>query len=169
MLVSSVAHSGTHPCKCGLAAEVLRRFGQLRLRVTGASMLPAVWPGDIVTVHSVRLPDVSRGDLVLFFRGQRFLVHRVLNVSDDGLQTRGDSVLGPDPPVHSDELLGRVVSITGAGGPRTPSQLGVTGSLVALAARHSTRVCNILLRLHALYRQVSWATAVFPPEAAWSN
>jgi len=169
MVVSSATHAGTQPFKCGVAAELLRRFGQLRLRVTGASMLPAIWPGDIVTIHSVRLSDVSRGDLVLFFRGQRFFVHRVLDVSDDSLLTRGDSVLGPDLPVSSQELLGRVVSITGAGSMRAPSQLRVIGTLVALAARHSTLVCNLLLRLHACYRQRLRATDVFPPEAAWSN
>ena len=168
-MVSSAIHAGTQPCKCGLAAEVLRRFGRICLRVTGASMLPAIWPGDIVTIHSVRFSDVSSGDLVLFFRGQRFLVHRVLDVSDDGLLTRGDSVLGPDPRVSSRELLGRVVSITGTGGSRMPSRLGAIRSLVALAARHSTPVCNILLRLHARYRQRLRATAVLPPEAAWSN
>lgn len=172
MLVSSVVHARTQPCKCGLAAEVLRRFGQLRLRVTGASMLPAIWPGDVVTIHSVQLSDVSRGDLVLFFRGQRFFVHRVLDVSGDSLLTRGDSVLSPDPPVHSDELLGRVVSITGAGGLRAPSQLGVIGSLVALATGHSTLVCNILLRLYARYRQLLRAatvSAMFRQEAVWPN
>lgn len=172
MLVSSVIPAEDRPCKCGLAAEVLRRFGQLRLRVTGASMLPAIWPGDVVTIHSARFSDVSRGDLVLFFRGQRFFVHRVLDVGDDSLVTRGDSVLGSDPPVHSDELLGRVASITGAGGTRVPSHLGAIGSLVASAARHSTLVCNILLRLHARYRQLlrtAPVTAVSRPEAAWSN
>jgi len=169
MLVSSVIRARTQACKCSLAAEVLRRFGQLRLRVTGASMLPAIWPGDVVTIRSVWLSDVSRGDLVLFFRGRRFLVHRVWDVLEDSLLTRGDSVLGPDLPVSSKELLGRVVSITGTGGTRMPSRLGAIRSLVALAARHSTPVCNILLRLHARYRQRLRATAQFPPEAAWSN
>ena len=33
--------------------EVLRRFGEARLRVTGSSMLPTVWPGDLVAVQGV--------------------------------------------------------------------------------------------------------------------
>ena len=37
--------------KCELAAEVLRSSGELRLRVTGSSMLPAVWPGDELTIR----------------------------------------------------------------------------------------------------------------------
>jgi len=171
MLVSSAIHAWIQPGKYDLASEVLQRFGQLRLRVTGASMLPAVWPGDVVTIHRSRFSEVSRGDLVLFFRDRRFFVHRVLEVSGHSLLTRGDSVLGPDPPVSPDELLGRVVSITGAGGTRAPSQLGAVGYLVARAARHSTFVSNMLLRLHARYRQVlrsAPVTAMSGPEAVWS-
>ena len=38
--------------QCELVADVARAFGEVRLRVTGASMLPAIWPGDIlVTVQ----------------------------------------------------------------------------------------------------------------------
>jgi len=43
--------------KCDLAADVIRRFGALRLRVNGFSMLPSIWPGDIaVCVAGGRLP-----------------------------------------------------------------------------------------------------------------
>jgi hypothetical protein len=172
MLVSPAIHPWTQPSKYELASEVLQRFGQLRLRVIGASMLPAVWPGDVVTIHRSRFSEVSHGDLVLFFRDRRFFVHRVLEASGNSLLTRGDSVLGPDPPVSPDELLGRVVSITGAGGTRAPSRLGAIGSLVALAARHSTFFSNMLLRLHGWYRQIlrtAPITAMSGPEAVWSN
>jgi hypothetical protein len=168
MLVSSI-YAQDQTCKCALAGEVLQRFGRLRLRATGTSMLPSIWPGDVVTIHSSRFSEVSGGDLVLFFRNGRFFVHRVLEVSGNSLLTRGDSVLGPDPPVSPDELLGRVVSISAAGSTRAPSQLGVAGRLLASAAGHSTVVCNILLRLHSLYYRLLRAVPVAAaprPEAA---
>jgi Peptidase S24-like len=172
MLVSSIGADDLKPCRCDLASEVLRRFGQLRLQVTGASMLPSIWPGDLVDIHRSSLNQISRGDVVLFLRGCRFIVHRVIEISRDGLITRGDSVLGPDSPVSSDELLGLVVSITGTGGRRVPSRLGAIGGLIAFAARHSTVFVHLLLRLHARYRQpmrpLSPAPA-FRPEAAWPN
>ena len=57
--------------KCDLAADVSRRFGVLRLRVTGFSMLPSIWPGDIACVSRV---DAYRpGDVVLFSRNGRLL------------------------------------------------------------------------------------------------
>jgi len=43
----------THALKCDLAADVIRGFGTLRLRVNGFSMLPSIWPGDVVCVCPV--------------------------------------------------------------------------------------------------------------------
>ena len=100
---------------CELAAEVLRSSGRLRLRATGASMLPAVWPGDILSVRSHDAVEALPGDIVLFGREGRLVAHRVVErtLCLDRIQwvTRGDSVGGNDAPVSSHELLGRVMAI----------------------------------------------------------
>ena len=36
---------------CDLAAEVADAFGRVRLRVSGTSMVPAIRPGDMVSVE----------------------------------------------------------------------------------------------------------------------
>jgi len=164
MLVSSI-HAEDQSCKCSLASEVLRRFGELRLQVTGASMLPSLWPGDLLSIRSARLPEVSRGDLVLFFRDNRFFVHRVLEVFTHRLLTRGDGLATPDPPVGRDELLGRVVCITRDGVTRPPSPLGAAGRLLAFGVGRSTTFCKVLLRLQPMCRRFlrpSTALAVIP-------
>jgi len=66
--------------KCDLAAEVLRSSGQLRLRVSGASMLPALWPGDILTVHRHDPTQLRPGDLVLAARNGGLAVHHLLAI-----------------------------------------------------------------------------------------
>jgi signal peptidase I len=92
-----------------LAADTLRRFGSLALRVTGTSMLPAVRPGDIVHVRACEIRDVAPGDVVLFDRGGRFFAHRAVRTNDGHtLLTRGDAVGAPDPLVGRDQLLGKV-------------------------------------------------------------
>src|SRR5260221_9423978 len=70
--------------KCDLAADVIRRFGALRLRVNGFSMLPSIWPGDIAWVS--RVVAFRPGDVVLFSRKGRRFVHRV--VRDVGRRSR---------------------------------------------------------------------------------
>lgn len=101
-----------HALKCELAAEVLRTCGRLRLRVTGWSMLPAVWPGDTLLVERIEPGAVGTGDIVLFTCEGRLFVHRVVeNLGDSRLLTRGDTMSAPDPVVNRHELLGRVSSI----------------------------------------------------------
>src|SRR5438876_10513421 len=88
---------------CSLAAEVVSSFGEVCLRVTGSSMLPSVWPGDILTICRTDVTGVLEGEIVLFAREGRLLAHRVLCKLESGdeplLITRGDSLSEADPPV----------------------------------------------------------------------
>jgi signal peptidase I len=104
---------------CGLAEEVVRAFGEIRLRVFGTSMAPAMLPGDLVTIQRAGLAEISAGEVVLFLKDGRLFVHRVVgheviapatnSNKEVRLITRGDRLLQNDPPVSSQELLGRVV------------------------------------------------------------
>jgi hypothetical protein len=98
--------------KRSLAVEVLRASGQLRLAARGYSMLPTLWPGDVLTIQAASLEQVSRGDLVLFAREGSFFIHRVLRSTREPMRliTRGDSMPGPDAPVTASELLGKVIA-----------------------------------------------------------
>ena len=75
--MSSDAHSREQH-KHLLASEVLRASGTLRLTAPGHSMLPTLWPGDLLTVEARSIDQVQAGDVVLFTRENRFFVHRVL-------------------------------------------------------------------------------------------
>jgi hypothetical protein len=101
--------------RCSLAAEALRSWGVLKLRATGVSMLPTLWPGDILTVQSFRPDEVESGEIVLYMRQDRFFIHRVvtknLNRDEAFLITRGDCMSENDPPVGKRELLGRITEV----------------------------------------------------------
>jgi signal peptidase I len=108
-----------HALKCELAAQVLRSFGTLRLEVTGLSMLPSVWPGDILFIERRDMEQIAAGEIVLFARRGKLVAHRLLYKTADGdkLQviTRGDGLLSADEPVSPTELLGSVLHILRAG------------------------------------------------------
>ncbi|PYV14176.1 MAG: hypothetical protein DMG21_19045 [Acidobacteria bacterium] len=63
-----------------LFVEVLHAYGMARLRVNGASMLPSIWPGDILEVRRPGEVKIASGELVLFERGGRFFAHRVVGM-----------------------------------------------------------------------------------------
>jgi signal peptidase I len=78
-------------------------------------MLPAVWPGDLLTVRSHQPEDAERGEIVLYMRRGRFFIHRIVSTNpadhDAFLITRGDSMPKNDPPVRRSEFLGKVTEI----------------------------------------------------------
>ena len=90
-----------------LAVEVLRRFGEARLRLMGTSMLCAVWPGDLVAVRRQGMGEIRRGHVVLFVREGRLFAHRVVGK----IHREDRTLLENDPPVSAAELLGRVTGV----------------------------------------------------------
>ena len=101
--------------KLGLAAEILRSRCAIRLRALGTSMLPAIWPGDVLVIEHCHPSEIQPGDIIGFMQEGRWLIHRVWKVVIDfdklSFVTRGDSLAHEDSPVLPSELLGRVAAI----------------------------------------------------------
>jgi len=121
----SAARSNWSAVRSGLVTEALRRGGGLgrrvRLQVYGESMLPTLWPGDVVEIASCSLEDVRAGEIVLAMRDDRFFLHRLVGrcfgaaSTPNGFLLCGDSMPGPDPLFPPEALLGRLVRNTGEG------------------------------------------------------
>lgn len=95
--------------RASLAVDSLLAAGRLRLRVHGESMLPTLWPGDLVDVTRCSLARLRPGEIALAFRDGRFFLHRFLRVSPSGgFFLRGDSMPGPDPEFPAGAFLGRI-------------------------------------------------------------
>ena len=145
---------------CGLAEEIVRTFGEVRLRVSGTSMVPSILPGDFVSIQKASMPDISAGEIVVYLRKGRFVVHRVVDRNAAGaadhsegprLITRGDRLRQDDAPVTEPELLGRVVSIERDNRKVALPATGSNRAMVRLL-RASDRVTCLYLRLAACRR-----------------
>jgi signal peptidase I len=150
--------------RCGLAAEALRSWGTLKLRATGISMIPTLWPGDLLTVYSVRPEMTQPGDIVLYMRQGRFFVHRVVKrnhgLDEALLVTRGDCMPENDPSVGRRELLGKITEVQRAGSVFAPARkLSVFSNLVAWMFCHSELFRRVGLRLWT-YRNVPLCSSV---------
>jgi signal peptidase I len=112
--------------KFGLAAEVLRGCGTIQMKAWGVSMLPSVWPGDLLTIESAAYDEIVPGDIVLMMRDNRFVIHRLVERRQDQDRfswiTRGDAMPHNDPPEVASELLGRVSGICRAHRSFAPSR-----------------------------------------------
>jgi signal peptidase I len=147
---------------CGLTEEVIRNFGEVRLRVFGTSMVPSILPGDLVLIQRANLNEISQGEIVLFLRAGRLFVHRVINpagaATADGfaepcLITRGDRLRQDDGPVSSSELLGRVVSVE-RDNRKIDFKSNGSNRLMVRLLQSSDRVTSIYLRLASYWRTI---------------
>jgi signal peptidase I len=84
------------------------------MQLTGQSMLPLLRAGDqMLVAHGCY--DLRRGDLPVFRRAGRLVVHRLIRIEQHPggrrLITRGDNRLQCDAPLQADELVGRVLCV----------------------------------------------------------
>jgi signal peptidase len=134
-----------------LAVQVVRSFGELHLRVTGSSMLPAIRPEDVLVVRRCGIEAVEVGDVVLAVRQRRLFAHRVIAHSGAWLVTQGDGIADPDPPVSASEFLGKVTNVLRGGkSVRTAASSAFSRRLATMLFRRSPGAGRLFTRLHSL-------------------
>ena len=96
-----------------LSGEVLIHNRQVRFTVASSSMVPMLQPGDQVTVARFPGEAYTKGDLVVFHQSGDQVIHRLLEIDQDGLcLAKGDNAFFCDPAFKLEDILGRVVSIS---------------------------------------------------------
>jgi hypothetical protein len=98
-----------------LMVDVLRQHGRCRMRVSGTSMLPTLWPGDTVAIEGRSQFEMKVGDIVLYERCGRLFLHRLVALPAERfpgrLVTRGDSMPQADPAVRIESVLGVLTGV----------------------------------------------------------
>jgi hypothetical protein len=145
--------------KIQIAGEILRTNGSLRMRVLGASMIPTIWPGDIVTIQNRMGNDIGQGAIVLASRNGRFFIHRIVRKfeSPEGSRwiSRGDSMTEEDPVWSDCEMLGRVTKIERRGRSLlAETQLSFFSQVVGRLLCNSNLLRNLVLRAHSIFADV---------------
>jgi hypothetical protein len=162
--IASAHADSAREARLNLAAEVLHRFGEVRFVANGSSMIPSIYPGDLLTVRSGSPDTVRRGEIVLALLGGRFFVHRVMRKWPERdrvvFAIRGDALPQEDPSIDGSQLLGSVVAI---------SRRGKSVKIVTLpkpwhraarwAVRNSPTFARLLLATHLLRTRLSRRSA----------
>lgn len=135
-------------------AQVVLAAGSATLRVTGLSMLPAVWPGDVLAVSKCSPEPIEPGQIVLYRRNGKLTAHRVVQVAHDHLLTRGDCVPSLDAPVPLSAMVGRVTAVR-RNGRAVKLQPSPWQRTAAWFLRHSEPGIRILLHFRAAARYIA--------------
>jgi signal peptidase I len=154
-----------------LAAEVLQRFGEVRIVEMGRSMIPAIYPGDVLTMAAAPPSSIQCGDVVLHRREGRFCVHRVTRAWQEANRclfvTRGDSVAQEDPTFDETQLLGIVSAVIRRG---VAVEFGdgrsLRTKLLSYFTQRSEIITTALLRWHLLQACLFHGASVVVPGRA---
>lgn len=88
-------------------------FGVQPSLISGNSMNPTYYPGDIVVVQNIKPEDLTVGDVVRFHRDGIDVVHRIKTINQENNElvftTRGDNNNVDDAPVSSTNIEGKVI------------------------------------------------------------
>jgi hypothetical protein len=154
--------------KLDLAAEVLSSNGVIRLRTLGTSMLPSIWPGDVLNIENKVGEEIVPGNIALVRRDGRFFVHRLVESCNSQWITRGDSLPQNDPPVLEAQVLGKVSTIHRMSRVIVPSSR-VTPLVRVLAWMfcHWDIFRNLVMRFHSFWLRHPSAIHTFDTNDAY--
>jgi signal peptidase I len=85
--------------------------GVLRLHVVSDSMLPWLHVGDVLVVRRIDPDSLRCGDIIVVWRSNQLVTHRLLLVDERGWWTKGDRLIRLDEPAGRNDIVGQVIAI----------------------------------------------------------
>lgn len=84
-------------------------FGYTYFEIQTGSMEKEIHVDDYVFVKITK--DVEVEDIISYFDGANVVTHRVVEINEDEIITKGDNNNANDAPIHREDVIGKVVSI----------------------------------------------------------
>jgi len=79
--------------------------------ITSGSMWPVLKEKDLVFIKAVEREDIEVGDIVVWRNEKGFTIHRVVELRDATLITKGDANFKEDKPVKYEDVVGETVEV----------------------------------------------------------
>ena len=96
--------------------EYLAKYGTLTYSTRGVSMEPLFRQGRDLCIVKKKGPERCRvGDVALFRRNGKYVLHRVVRVQDDDYTFLGDNLVNMDYGVKDDDIIGVLVGVVRKG------------------------------------------------------
>lgn len=97
--------------------DYLRKYHTLTYKNVGTSMMPMLKQGrDSFTVRETKPGECFNAwDVVLYKRGTKYVLHRIINVHEDTCDILGDNCIGIEYGIKKSEILGVMTEFTHKG------------------------------------------------------
>lgn len=107
--------------ECMTFEEVLQRNGVLIYTSVGYSMMPLLrQKKDIIEIRKKGPGRCKKYDVVLYKRGKKYVLHRILKVLPDGYIINGDSCVVLEKDIKDEDILGVMTRVNRNGKDITP-------------------------------------------------
>jgi signal peptidase len=92
-------------------ALIILHFSGYRYYVpVSSSMHPAVPKYSLVYIKKVEeLEDLKVGDVIAFQGKEKPVLHRIIKIEGEMIQTQGDANNAPDAPINFNQIIGKMV------------------------------------------------------------
>ena len=97
-----------------LKNEYSSYFGYSFFQVATGSMSPTMEEKDIIIMNILNdeeKEELQIDDIVVFMQGRSFITHRITEISENKITTKGDANNAKDKPVQRKDIIGKVVTI----------------------------------------------------------
>jgi len=79
--------------------------------ITSGSMWPVLKKGDLILIKGViNKEEIEIGDIVVFKNAKGFTIHRVIQLNEDTLVSKGDANNVKDKPVKYEDVIGKLLT-----------------------------------------------------------
>ena len=87
-------------------------FKYTAFQVASGSMLDAIHVDDIVIVRIDNdIEKINTGDIIVFKQDKNIITHRVIEINEKEIITKGDANNTNDEPITKDSVIGKVIKI----------------------------------------------------------
>jgi len=80
--------------------------------ITSGSMWPELRKGDLILIKGINSKEeINIGDVIVYTNVKGFTIHRVIEMNEDSLVTKGDANNVKDSPIKYEEVIGKTLTI----------------------------------------------------------
>ncbi|MGN1327532.1 MAG: signal peptidase I [Clostridia bacterium] len=84
-------------------------FGYTAFEVATGSMSGTIEIGDMVIVEIT--DNIQENDIIVYIQDDNFITHRVIEIKEDTIITKGDANTSRDLPIEKSQIFGKVVKV----------------------------------------------------------
>lgn len=95
---------------------MIKKTGSFRFHTQGNSMFPFILDGDEVIIERIEPEDLRPGDVVMYVRGSKMVIHRIIKIYTTSTLRKlfilkGDNLSYTDQPIWQEDIGGKATRI----------------------------------------------------------